>query len=177
MDTGLLALRVVVGLVLFGHGARKLFGWFGGGGLTAAAWFFRLVGYRSPRLMAGLAGGAELVGGAAFVVGLGTPLGAAAVMATMLNAVVAVHRRNGRLVMAGGYAYPLGIAPVVVSLGFTGAGTVSLDGTLGLGHGGVASGLFALALGLAAGSAVLLSRAALPEARPASRWSPSEKMA
>jgi putative oxidoreductase len=34
MDIGVLILRLVVGLLLFGHGAQKLFGWFGGGGLT-----------------------------------------------------------------------------------------------------------------------------------------------
>ena len=80
MDTGLLALRVVVGLLLVGHGAQKLFGWFGGGGLTATAWFFRSLGYRPSRRMAGLAGSAEVIGGAALAVGLGTPLASAAVI-------------------------------------------------------------------------------------------------
>lgn len=32
IDLGLLILRVVVGLVLIGHGSQKLFGWFGGPG-------------------------------------------------------------------------------------------------------------------------------------------------
>ena len=30
MNVGLLLLRLAVGLYLFGHGAQKLFGWFGG---------------------------------------------------------------------------------------------------------------------------------------------------
>ena len=35
MDTALLLLRVAVGLLLIGHGAQKLFGWFGGYGIAA----------------------------------------------------------------------------------------------------------------------------------------------
>ena len=160
MDTGLLVLRIVVGLLLAGHGAQKLFGWFGGGGLNGTAWFFRSVGYRPPRLMAGLAGGIELVGGAALVAGFMTPLAASAVIGTMLNASVAVHRRNGLWAVDNGYEYPLVVATAALTLSFTGAGAASLDARLGLGGPSIESGLFAVALGLVAGSAVLLSRAA-----------------
>ena len=158
MDTGLLVLRMVVGLLLVGHGTQKLFGWFGGGGLTGTAWFFRSHGYRPPRLMAGLAGSGEVAGGAALAVGLMTPLAAAIVIGTMLNAAV-MHRRNGLWVVDNGYEYPLLIAAVAVTLSFTGAGAASLDARLGLGGAGIGSGLLAVALGLAAGLAVLLSRA------------------
>jgi putative oxidoreductase len=163
MDLGLLVLRVVVGLLLVGHGAQKLFGWFGGGGVTATAWFLRSLGYWPSRLMARLAGGAELAGGAALAVGLGTWLAAGAVIATMLNATVAVHKRHGLWAVDGGYEYPLVVATVAATLGFAGAGAASLDATLGLGHGSMESGLFAIALGLVAGSGVLISRAATPE--------------
>src|SRR5207244_2913143 len=36
-DIALLIVRVVVGLLMFVHGAQKLFGWFGGHGLTATS--------------------------------------------------------------------------------------------------------------------------------------------
>ena len=39
-DLGLLLLRLVVGGLLFGHGAQKLFGWFGGYGLAGTSGFF-----------------------------------------------------------------------------------------------------------------------------------------
>ena len=178
MDTGLLVLRVVVGLLLCGHGAQKLFGWFGGGGLAATAWFFRSLGYRPPRLMAGFAGGVELVGGAFLAVGAGTPLAAAAVIGIMLNATVAVHKRHGLWAIDGGCEYPLVMATVAATLGFTGAGTASLDATLGLGDGSVQSGLFAVALGLVAGFGVLLSRVAAPSQHGhATRWSAIKKVA
>jgi putative oxidoreductase len=160
MDAGLLVLRTVVGLALIGHGTRRVSSWFGGGGLVATAWFLRSVGYRPPRLMAKLAGGAELAGGAALVVGLGTPMAAGSVIATMLNATVAVHRRNNLYAIDGGYEYPLGMAAAATILGFTGAGAASLDATLGLTHPSVRSGFLVVALGLAAGFGVLFSRAA-----------------
>src|SRR5687767_3509695 len=174
MDTGLLVIRIVVGLLLVGHGAQKLFGWFGGGGLNGTAWYFRSVGYKPPRLMAAFAGGAELVGGAALAAGLMTPLAASAVIGTMLNAAVAVHRRNGLWAVDNGYEYPLVVATAAVTLSFTGPGAASLDARLGLGGSSIESGLFALILGLVAGSAVLLSRAtARSTAWPASKSPPS----
>jgi putative oxidoreductase len=164
--------------LLVGHGAQKLFGWFGGGGLNGTAWYFRSVGYRPPRLMAGFAGGAELIGGAALAAGFMTPLAASAVIGTMLNASVAVHRRNGLWAVDNGYEYPLVVATAALTLSFTGAGAASLDARLGLGGPSIESGLFAVTLGLIAGSAVLLSRAAAHSAAwPASKSRPSTPVA
>lgn len=178
MDTGLLVLRIVVGLVLVGHGAQKLFGLFGGAGLSGTAGFFRSVGYWPPRLMAGFAGGAELIGGLSLAAGFMTPLAAAAIIATMLNAGVAVHGRNGLWAVDNGYEYPLVLGAVAASLGFTGAGAASLDAWLGVNAGGTEAGFFAIGLGLIAGVAVLVSRtAALSEAGPALTASPISKKA
>ncbi|HJP66949.1 MAG TPA: DoxX family membrane protein, partial [Actinomycetota bacterium] len=41
MDFGLLLIRVIIGLLLIGHGTQKLFGWFGGGGLAGTSSYFR----------------------------------------------------------------------------------------------------------------------------------------
>jgi putative oxidoreductase len=178
MDTGLLVLRVAVGLLLAGHGVQKLFGWCGGGGLTAATWFFRSVGYRPPRLMAGLSGGAELVAGVALAAGLGTPLAAAVVIATMLNTAVAAHTRNRLFAIDGGYGYPVGIAMLAATLGFTGAGAMSLDAILNQGDGSLEGGLSTLALGVLAGIFVLRCRdAPRSGARPASTWLSRNRMA
>ncbi|HET9771087.1 MAG TPA: DoxX family protein [Acidimicrobiia bacterium] len=160
MDTGLLVLRIVIGLLLVGHGAQKLFGWFGGDGLTGTAGFFRSVGYWPPRLIAGFIGGAELVGGAGLALGLATPLAGAIVIAAMLNVAVAIHRRNELSGDDGGYEYPLVFAAAAALVGFTGSGAVSLDAWTGFGGGGLATGLFALGLGVLTGSAILVSRSA-----------------
>ncbi|HEV3364626.1 MAG TPA: DoxX family protein [Acidimicrobiia bacterium] len=155
-------LRFVVGLLLVGHGTRKLCGWFGGGGLVGTAWYFRSIGYWPPRLMAGLAGGAELLGGACLAMGFLTPLAAAAVIGMMFSAAVAVHWRNGVWAIDNGYEYPLVIGAVAAALGFTGPGAASLDAWFGHGGASIASGAFAVVCGLVVGSAVLFTRTLAP---------------
>jgi hypothetical protein len=89
-----------------------------------------------------------------------------------------VHKRHGLWAVDDGYEYPLVTATVAATFGFTGAGAASLDASLGVSGGSVETGLFAVALGLVAGSGVLVSRsAARSEAGPASRSSSIEKVA
>ena len=66
MSIGLLILRLVVGLSLAAHGAQKLFGWFGGYGLTGTGQFLEQLGFRPGRVQAALAGLWEVVGGLLF---------------------------------------------------------------------------------------------------------------
>ncbi len=56
MDVGLLVLRVVVGSLLLGHSAQKLFGWFGGFGPRGSAGYLEGLGYRPGLLFALVAG-------------------------------------------------------------------------------------------------------------------------
>jgi putative oxidoreductase len=62
MSYGLLLLRIVVGATMFGHGAQKLFGWFGGHGPRGTGGFFGSLGFRNPVAMAIIAGLAESSG-------------------------------------------------------------------------------------------------------------------
>jgi putative oxidoreductase len=162
MDVGLLLIRLAVGLYLAGHGAQKLFGWFGGHGLAATGGFFESLGYRPGRRNAALAGLAELGGGLLLALGLLTPLGAAAVVGVMLNAIGAVHWRNGPWVTEGGIEYPLILAAVAAGLAFTGAGAASLDNALDLQLGGTGWGLAATALGVLSGVVLLATRRPSP---------------
>ena len=156
MTLGLLIIRVVLGLLLVGHGAQKLLGWFGGAGLRGTAGFFDSVGYRPGRRMAVLAGLAEVTGGALVALGLLTPLGAAIVIGTMFAA-AAVHSSHGLWNANGGYELPLLYAVTALGLGFTGPGRVSLDSLLGLSW-SWPFGVYAAALGLLAGLAIVTLR-------------------
>ena len=56
MDLGLLVARLVLGPLMAAHGAQKLFGWFGGHGLSGTGGFFESLGFRPGRLFALAAG-------------------------------------------------------------------------------------------------------------------------
>ena len=158
MEIGLLVLRAVIGLLVAAHGAQKLLGWFGGHGLDGTAGFLASIGYRPARPMALAAALGELAGGALLATGLLTPLGVAAVMGVMLNA-VAVHWRNGPWASNGGWELPFTYAAVAAGLGFTGPGRFSLDRALGWSLSGDGWGLVAAAVGTAAALGILALKA------------------
>lgn len=158
MDIGLLLIRIVVGLTMAGHGAQKLFGWFGGYGLSGTGGFMESLGFVPGRRAALAAGLAEALGGLLLALGLVTPLAAAAIVAVMLVAVATVHLSKGFFVTAGGYEYNLVLAAAALVLAFTGPGAWSLDALLELGWQGVAWGVGALALGLVGAAGRLLTR-------------------
>lgn len=128
VEYGLLLLRLAVGLVFAGHGAQKLFGWFGGGGRRGTADALGSLGYRMPAAMAIVAGLAELGGGLLLATGLLTPLAAFLLATMMLNAIATVVWPKGLL---GGYELELVLLVVPVALVATGPGELSLDDALG----------------------------------------------
>ncbi len=159
MEFGLLVIRVALGLTLAAHGAQKLFGWFGGGGLAGTGGFFEAMGFRPGRVMALVAGLGESLGGLGIAFGLLTPFAAALVIAVMAVAIVSVHLEKGFFSSNGGYEFPLLNASVAFGLVFMGAGPLSLDGALGLSLAGPEWAGAALGLGLLGASLPLLARA------------------
>lgn len=127
---GLLLVRLVVGLLFIGHGAQKLFGWFGGYGPKGTGGWMESVGIKPGVVMAVLAGLMELLGGVLFAAGLLTPLAAVLIAATMLGAIVKVHGPNGLWSTANGYEYQLVLLVVAIGVALTGAGAYSLDALL-----------------------------------------------
>ncbi len=95
MELGLIMLRFVVGGLLVGHGAQKLFGSFGGHRISGTAAFFEGIGLRPGRTHATAAGTAELAAGLLLIVGLLTPVAALLVIAVMVAAIITVHWPNG----------------------------------------------------------------------------------
>ena len=59
MNTGLLILRLLLGVLLVGHGSQKLFGLFAGPGIAGAGKFFQSIGFRPGKSMAIIAGISE----------------------------------------------------------------------------------------------------------------------
>ncbi|OLN21245.1 oxidoreductase [Domibacillus antri] len=127
LDAGLLLIRLVIGLVFVGHGAQKLFGWFGGYGLKGTGGWFDSIGMKPGVTMAFLAGFAELAGGALFALGLFTPLAGVMIAATMVIAIVKVHGPNGFWSTQNGYEYNLVLLAVAIGIAMTGPGQYALD--------------------------------------------------
>lgn len=131
MKLGRLLLRLSVGGFFIGHGAQKLFGWFGGHGLEATGQFFEQLGLRPGKRHALAAGAAESGGGALLALGAATPLGAALVTATMLTAIKRVHAPKGPWATDGGYEYNVVLIAAVLALAETGPGSPSIDSARG----------------------------------------------
>jgi len=81
-------------------------------------------GYKYPNIMAWVAGGSELVGGALLIVGLFTPLAAAAILGLLANVIVLKWKIG---FFAPGYELELILAAGAFALLFAGPGRVSLD--------------------------------------------------
>lgn len=159
MDFALLLIRVVVGLLLAAHGTQKLFGWFGGHGVKGTGQFMESIGFKPGKQMAVLAGLGETIGGLLILTGLLTPLGAAAVIAVMLNT-YPVHQGKGPFNTNGGWELPLTNATAAAAIAFIGAGSVSLDNAFGWELWGTNWGIAALALGIVGGGINLTIRQA-----------------
>ena len=129
-DLGLLLLRFAVGGVMVAHGVQHVFGLWGGVGMTGLRNALTGFGFRNVNVLAWVTALTELVGGAAVVLGLFTPLAAAGLLALMINAVL-LKAVNGFFI-----AGPPGAASVelevVLGLGaaalvLTGAGRIALE--------------------------------------------------
>src|SRR5260370_37516384 len=97
MDIGLLIIRLVVGLTLAAHGTQKLFGWFGGYGISGTAPFMEQLGFRPARLQAALAGIAEVAGGLLLALGLWTPMAGGGFVCVVVVAAVGGRWVDGAL--------------------------------------------------------------------------------
>lgn len=158
-DLGLLVLRVVFGGLFAVHGAQKLFGWFGGRGLDATIEGFDKMGYNPGALFGTLAGLTEFVGGLALLAGLFTPLAAAAILGTMVNAIY-IKLGDG-LLGSGGYELALLYAVPAITLALTGPGRLSLDHGRPWARQGLVWGGAAIALGIVTAVITLIFKAVL----------------
>jgi putative oxidoreductase len=129
---GLLMLRLVVGLTLAGHGAQKLFGWWGGPGMAGWTQAMRRMRFQPARPWAWISTTAEVGGGLLFAFGLLSPLGSLAIAGAMLVAIALVHWSKGFWVGRGGYEFNLSLLAAVAAVALTGPGAFSLDSALGI---------------------------------------------
>ncbi len=124
-------MRFFTGLILVPHGAQKLFGWFGGGGIGGTAGFFSKIGLEPAFPLAILVASVEFFGGLLLAVGFLTRFVAAAIAIELFVAAFYVHLANGFFWTKGGLEYPLLWALLAVGIFLRGADKFSVDQKLG----------------------------------------------
>lgn len=126
------AIRLVSGLFLVPHGAQKLFGWFGGGGLAGTGGFFsQSLGLEPGLFWAVVVGATEFFGGLCLAIGFLTRPAALAVAILMAVAVLLVHLPMGFFWSDGGYEYPLLWGFLALAIAMRGGGALSVDRAIG----------------------------------------------
>lgn len=150
----LLVLRATVGIVMLAHGWNHLWG---GGGIDGTTEWFRGLGMRPARLHAWLASLTELGAGALLIVGLLTPLAAAAVVGSMLVAWVTNHAGNGFFIFrpGEGWEYVMTLTLLGVAIGALGPGRWSLDHVVNVDLAGTPGLLITVLAGGGAAAALL----------------------
>jgi putative oxidoreductase len=123
-DLGLLVLRVTLGALFIAHALQQLFGWFQGDGLTGTANLLAHFGYHNTAILAWVTGLSQLVGGTFVLLGLFTPIGAAAILGVMANAIIVKFHGSD---FAGGVELESIYAAAAFAILFAGPGRVSLD--------------------------------------------------
>jgi putative oxidoreductase len=119
-------LRITLGIIFFAHGSQKLFGWFGGHGLSATAETFAAHFHLTPGILwAGLDALGEFFGAILVFLGFFTRIGALLISVIMLVATVQVHR--GLFFLLAGMEFPLALLGSALALLIAGGGRLSLD--------------------------------------------------
>jgi putative oxidoreductase len=131
-DLGHLVIRMTTGALLAGHGAQKLFGWFGGRGFQSTKGWMESMGLKPGDLWAGLAGLSEFGGGLLTPLGLLHPLGPVLSSGSMLMAQTKVHGGKPVWVTSGGGELPVTNLAAALALVLAGPGSFSLERVLGI---------------------------------------------
>ena len=128
-------LRLVVGAVFVAHGAQKLFGLWGGGGLAGTAAFFTQLGITPAHSLAVAVAIVEFGGGLLLIAGALTFFAALALALEMAVATWKVHLANGFFInwalapgQGHGYEFNLTLIGALMALMLTGPGAFSIDG-------------------------------------------------
>jgi len=127
-----LVFRVVLGGLMAGHGAQKLFGSFDGPGLEGTSGFMEMLGLKPGRPWAALAGVSEFGGGVLTLLGLLGPVGPLGIIGSMSMATAKAHWGKPIWVASGGAELPVTNTALSLALILNGPGRYSLDRALGI---------------------------------------------
>lgn len=124
MDWALLFVRLIVATIFIAHGSQKLFGAFGGPGMSGAVGMMGMVAW--PVAIA------EFFGGIGLLVGFLTRFSALSLIGVMVGAIYMVHWKNGFFAGNGGFEFNLALIGLLGALLIAGPGNLALSRALPL---------------------------------------------
>lgn len=125
-DLSLLPVRAALGWIFIAHGGQKLFGLWGGSGLTGFAGSMEMLGLKPPLLWAVVAGLGEFLGGLMVLFGFYARWGALAITGVMATAIATVHVPHGFFLQNQGYEYNVAILGLALCILLGGSGKYSI---------------------------------------------------
>lgn len=158
-DLGLMMLRVGLGALLVAHGLQKAFGLWGGQGLNGFQQSLTDLGYQHANILTFVGVGAQIGAGVLLILGLFTPLAAAAAVAYLINSLLAaVATQPGRgyfpFFLPNGHEYLVVLIVLAAALTLTGPGRYGFDAGRGWSRRPFVGSAVALVLGIAIGIGV-----------------------
>jgi putative oxidoreductase len=156
---GLLILRVGLGAVLVAHGLQKLFGWWGGQGLSGFKNSLSDVGYQHADVLTYFAAGGEIAAGVLLVLGLFTPLAAAGALAYLVNGLLASmsaqhNSKSSPFFLPDGHEYQITLIVMAAAVILVGPGRYGFDAGRGWARRPFIGSFAALVVGIGAGIAL-----------------------
>ena len=138
LSWALLVIRLALGIIFVAHGGQKLFGLWGGAGLSATIETFeKNMGIPPPLTV--MAAAAEFFGGIALVVGLLTRAASLSLGIVMVVAIFQAHLSHGFFInweqapgRGHGIEYNIALLSMCVALLISGPGKLSLDRLFGM---------------------------------------------
>ncbi|TNE72119.1 DoxX family protein [bacterium] len=125
-------LRITLGVIMFPHGAQKLFGWFGGFGFTPTMDFFTK-SMSLPWIISILVIIVEFFGSIGLIIGITSRLWAFGLMIIMIGAILTAHINFGFFMnwfgnqTGEGYEYHLLVIGICLATIVSGSGKFSID--------------------------------------------------
>jgi putative oxidoreductase len=158
-DLGLMILRVGLGALLVAHGLQKVLGLWGGSGLDGFKDSLADLGYQHAGILTYAGAGAQIAAGVLLVLGLFTPVAAAAAVAYLVNALLAAviaqpEAGHFPFFLPDGHEYQVTLLVLAGALCLTGPGRYGLDAGRGWARRPFIGSLAALVLGIGAGVGV-----------------------
>jgi len=141
-ETGLLVLRVSLGLIFFLHGWMNIVG----GRESFIREMLTMVGWTLPNIVLWLIAIVELLGGAALILGVFTQWASLVLVVEMVIVVVLFHARQGFLIvaipnvpLAYGFEYHVALIGGLICVLLAGPGGATLESRIPARYGGKAS--------------------------------------